>query len=236
MMTNTNMLTKLLNVRILFLGPPGSGKGTQCKHLKAELGLPHLSTGDILRQGISSGREECLQAKSYIDSGNLVPDDLMISIIRDRLAQPDCHKGFILDGFPRTLLQAKSLDDLLAKLRLPLDCVFNLAVDDETIIERIAGRLNCGNDKCGAVYNSKNAPPKVSGICDVCGNPLQQRSDDRPEIVKERLKVYKELTAPLIGYYKERKLLIEVDGSRSQDEIYVDVTRNLQICVSAGGK
>ncbi len=234
-MADQAMLTKLLDVRILFLGPPGSGKGTQCKRLKAELGLPHLSTGDILRQGIVDGKAECLKAKTYVDSGNLVPDDLMILIIRERLAQSDCHRGFILDGFPRTLPQAKSLDDMLVSLKLPLSCVFNLVVNDEVIVERIAGRLNCSNAKCGAVYHKKNAPPKVLGICDICGSPLQQRSDDLPDIVKERLKVYKELTAPLIGYYTERKLLTEIDGSRSQDEIYADIMRNLETCVNAGG-
>ena len=235
-MVDSAMLTKLLDARILFLGPPGSGKGTQCKRLKAELGLPHLSTGDILRQGIGNGKSECLKAKSYIDSGNLVPDDLMISIIKERLAQADCQKGFILDGFPRTLPQAESLDDMLAKLRLSLNCVFNLVVDDELILERTAGRLNCGNAKCGAVYHVKYSPPKISGICDICGNPLEQRDDDRPDIVTERLKVYKELTAPLIGYYKERDMLTEIDGSRSQDEIYAEIMRNLELCVNAGGR
>ncbi len=235
-MSDETMLKKLLETRILFLGPPGSGKGTQCKRLRAELGLPHLSTGDILRHGIGDGKEECLKAKTYIDSGNLVPDDLMIAIIKERLAQPDCKKGFILDGFPRTLPQARSLDDTLARLKLPLSCVFNLVVDDEVIIERIAGRLNCGNSACGAVYHIKNSPPKIPGICDVCGNPLQQRSDDRADIVKERLKVYKELTAPLIGYYRERRLLTDIDGSRSQDEIYADIAGELRVCVNTGGR
>ncbi len=235
-MTNPSMFTKLLDARILFLGPPGSGKGTQCKRLHAELGLPHLSTGDILRNGIGDNKPECLKAKSFIDSGNLVPDDLMISIIKARLAQPDCHRGFILDGFPRTLVQAKSLDEMLTQLRLSLSCVFNLLVNDELIVERTTGRLSCGNAKCGAVYNVKYSPPKVSGICDVCGNPLQKRTDDSPDIVKERLKVYKEMTAPLIGYYKEHGKLIEIDGSRSQDEIYADIMHNLETCIKPGGK
>ena len=184
---------------------------------------------------MGDGKPESVKAKAYIDSGNLVPDDLMVSIIKERLAHADCHRGFILDGFPRTLPQAKALDALLEQLRLPLNGALYLVVDDDLIVERTTGRLSCGNAKCGAVYNVKYAPPKISGICDICGNPLQQRSDDRANIVTERLKVYKELTAPLIEYYKEKGLLAEVDGSRSQDEIYGEVMRNLEICVNAGG-
>jgi adenylate kinase len=235
-MADPAILTKLLDARILFLGPPGSGKGTQCKRLRAELGLPHLSTGDILRQGIGDGKAECLKAKDYIDSGNLVPDDLMVSIIKERLSHPDCHRGFILDGFPRTLPQATILDQILEQLHASLNCVLNLVVDDELILERTTGRLSCGNSKCGAVYHVKYSPPKISGICDVCGNPLQQRSDDRPDIVKERLKVYKELTAPLIGYYQERGLLFDFDGSKNPDEIYTEILKYLEICVRSGGK
>lgn len=235
-MADTALFAKLMDARILFLGPPGSGKGTQCKRLKAELGLPHLSTGDMLRQGISLGKPECLEAKTYIDKGNLVPDEVMISIIRTRLAEPDCRKGFILDGFPRTLPQAESLDALLKQMHLSLSGVFNLLVSDEIIIERTTGRLSCSNAKCGAVYHIKYSPPKQAGICDVCGGVLQQRTDDRLDVVQERLKVYKAQTAPLIDYYKQKGTLIEIDGSETKDVIYADIMQHLESLAGADKK
>ncbi len=235
-MSDSTRFTKLRDIRLLFLGPPGSGKGTQCKHLKAELGLPHLSTGDILRKGIEEGKPDCLQAKSYIDSGNLVPDDLITIIFKERLAQPDCSSGFILDGFPRTLPQAEGLDVLLQQLKLPLNHVFYLVVDDQAIIERTTARLSCSNAKCGAVYNLKTAPPMENDVCDICGSQLMQRSDDKAEIVAERLRVYKESTAPLVQYYTERRLLREINGSRSQEAIYLDIMRALEASTAAGGR
>lgn len=235
-MADPAMHVKLLDSRILFLGAPGSGKGTQCKHLKAELGLPHLSTGDILRQGILDGKPKCLQAKSYIDSGNLVPDDLITEIFKERLLLPDCSHGFILDGFPRTLPQAESLNVMLKELHLPLKCVFYLVVDDQLIIERTTGRLGCINPKCGAVYHIKNARPKVDDVCDICGGELKQRDDDNAQIVAERLKVYKEQTAPLIKYYKDQGMLQEINGARSQDEVYSDIINGLRSCVTTGGR
>ncbi len=235
-MSDQTMINKMLDARILFLGPPGSGKGTQCKHLHAELGLPHLSTGDILRHGIEEGKPACLQAKSYIDKGNLVPDNLITSIFKERFMMPDCGHGFILDGYPRTVPQAESLDGMLKELRLPLTCVFYLMVDDQLIIERTTGRLSCSNSKCGAVYHIKNSPPQVAGICDVCGSVLKQRSDDNVEIVTERLKVYKEQTAPVIQYYRDKGVLQEINGARSQEEIYTDLIGGIRSCATAGGR
>lgn len=213
-------------VYILFLGPPGSGKGTQCKKLQMDLKLPHLSTGDLLRQGIEEKKPFCLKAKQYMDSGTLVPDELMIAIFQERLSMPDCRQGFILDGFPRTLPQAESLDHLLKQLNLPLNWAFYLVVPDAVIIERLSGRLSCVN--CGAVYHIKTAPPKLPGVCNVCGGELKKRSDDAAEVVAERLRTYKELTTPLINYYKMKSILVEIDGTPSQDEIYAQILHKLQ--------
>jgi adenylate kinase len=214
---------------ILFLGAPGSGKGTQCKKLQKELQVPHLSTGDLLRQGIEEKRPASLQAKQYMDTGSLVPDELMIAIFQERLSMPDCQIGFILDGFPRTLPQAQSLDHLLEKLMLPLNSAVYLAVPDNIIIERLSGRLSCSSTGCGAIYQIKAAPPKVPGICDVCGSKLIQRSDDKADVVAERLNVYKRQTEPLINYYRQQGILREIDGNRSQNEIYGDIIKSMQV-------
>lgn len=214
---------------ILFLGAPGSGKGTQCRLLQQELKVPHLSTGDILRQGIADKQADCLQAKEYVESGNLVPDELMIAIFQQRLSMPDCQIGFILDGFPRTLRQAESLDRLLEKLMLPLNSAFYLAVPDNVLIERLAGRLSCSNPGCGAIYHIKTAPPKVPGICDRCGSPIKLREDDKPEVVTERLKTYKKQTEPLIDYYRNRGILRQINGNRSTNEIFAELMQTLLV-------
>ena len=214
---------------IIFLGAPGSGKGTQCKKLQVELKVPHLSTGDLLRQGIEEKQPACLEAKQYMDKGSLVPDELMIAIFQERLSMPDCQIGFILDGFPRTLQQAQSLDGLLEKLMLPLNSAIYLEVPDNVLIERLSGRLSCSKTSCGAVYHAKTAPSKVPGICDVCGSALKQRSDDSSDVVAERLRVYKRQTEPLIDYYKQQGILRQINGNRSQNEIYADIIQNLQV-------
>jgi len=216
------------STHILFLGAPGSGKGTQCKKLQDELKVPHLSTGDLLREGIEEKKAPCLQAKQYMDNGSLVPDELMIAIFQERLSMPDCQLGFILDGFPRTLPQAQSLDHLLQKLMLPLNCAIYLAVPDNVLIERLSGRLSCSRPSCGAVYHIKTAPPKRPGICNLCGSELKQRTDDTGEVVAERLKVYKKQTEPLIDYYGKRGILRQINGNRSQIEIYMDIMKTLQ--------
>ncbi len=217
------------STHILFLGAPGSGKGTQCKRLQTELKVPHLSTGDLLRQGIEEKKPICLRAKEYMDSGSLVPDDLMIEIFQERLSMPDCQIGFILDGFPRTLQQAENLDRLLEKLMLPLNSAFYLAVPDNVIIERLSGRLSCSDPQCGAIYQAQTTPTKVAGICDICGNPVKQRPDDKPEVVAERLKAYKRSTEPLIEFYRKRGTLREINGNRSPNEIYADIIKNLPV-------
>jgi adenylate kinase len=215
------------STHVIFLGAPGSGKGTQCKKLQNELKVPHLSTGDILRQGIEQNQTACLEAKQYMDTGALVPDELMIAIFQQRLSMPDCQIGFILDGFPRTSVQAESLDRLLEKLMLPLNCAIYLAVPDNILVERLSGRLSCSNPSCGAIYHMKTAPPKVPGICDLCGSALKQRADDKPEVVAERLKAYKAQTAPLIDYYKTRGILRQINGEHTPSEIYTEIIQNL---------
>ncbi|MCD6381521.1 MAG: adenylate kinase [Candidatus Aenigmarchaeota archaeon] len=189
-------------MKLVLLGPPGSGKGTYSSRLAKELGIPHISTGDLLREEVSKGSELGKKAKEYMDKGELVPNEIVLEILKQRLQQPDCEKGFILDGFPRNLEQAKILDEITE-----IDKVIYLDVPDEIIIERLSNRRIC--KKCGAIYNLKTMPPKVPGKCDICGGELYQREDDKPEVVKNRLVVYRENTTPLINYYKEKGILVE---------------------------
>ena len=201
---------------IVFLGPPGSGKGTQAKILEKRLGLPQVATGDLFRYNLKNQTELGLLAKKYMDAGELVPDEVTIRMVEDRLAREDCVRGAILDGFPRNLHQAVALDEMLAPYGgvavAPL-----FVVDDAVVVERISGRRICRN--CGAVYHVKFNPPKQDNVCDVCGGELYQRDDDRPETVKNRLYVYYKQTSPLIGYYFAKGLLEEVDASKSVDEV-----------------
>jgi len=204
-------------VRLIFLGPPAAGKGTQARRLAAEYGIPHISTGDMLRAAVKVGTYLGREAKRFMDRGALVPDDVMIGIIRERLQQPDCDFGFILDGFPRTITQAEALSELLESIHAPLDYVVNMEVPVEEVLRRMSGRLTCQN--CGMMYNMMLDPPKTPGRCDYCGGPLIQRADDRVETVHERLGIYRQSTKPLIEHYRTYSLLKTIDGTGTIDEI-----------------
>jgi adenylate kinase len=204
-------------VRLIFLGPPAAGKGTQARRLAAEYGIPHISTGDILRAASKGGTYLGREAKRYMDRGALVPDDVMIGIIRERLQQSDCARGFILDGFPRTIPQAETLAELLSSMNTPLNYVVSMEVPVEEILRRLNGRLTCRD--CSRMFNLMLDPPKTPGHCDYCGGPLIQRADDRVETVHERLGVYRQSTKPLIEYYRARGLLKTVDGTGTIDNI-----------------
>lgn len=204
-------------MRLIFLGPPAAGKGTQARRLAAEYSIPHISTGDILRAAVKAGTYLGREARRYMDRGKLVPDDVMIGIIRERLQREDCRRGFILDGFPRTLPQAEELTQLLDAMHKPVDFVVNMEVPVEEVLRRMSGRLTCQN--CGTMFNLILNPPKVVGRCDCCGGSLIQRADDRVETVHERLVIYRQITTPLIQYYHDRGLLRTVDGTGTIDNI-----------------
>ena len=202
-------------MKIIFLGAPGSGKGTHATRIKTELGVPHISTGDIFRANIKGGTPLGLLAKSYIDKGALVPDDVVIKIVADRLGQEDCKGGFILDGFPRTISQAQALEEIT-----PIDVVINLVVDDEAIVKRVAGRRMC---RCGETYNV--AFLNGATTCAKCGGELYQREDDKEETVMSRLSVYHNETAPLIDYYAKKGILKNIDGAQGIEEVYQDILK-----------
>lgn len=205
-------------MRLIFLGPPGAGKGTQAKMLIDRYGIPQISTGDILRAAVKEGTPLGKKAKEYMDAGKLVTDDIVIGIIEERLKQDDCKKGFILDGFPRTVAQAEALDKMLKDLNMPLDKVLALIVPDEELLKRLTGRRTC--KACGQMYHVIFDPPKKEGICDKCGGELYQRADDNEETIKNRLSVYHSQTAPLLEYYKKQGLLREIDGTATPEEIF----------------
>lgn len=196
---------------LVLLGPPGAGKGTQAERLEKELGLPHVASGDLFREHLGKETELGLLAKTYMDRGDLVPDDVTIAMVRERLQRPDCEQGAILDGFPRTQAQAAGLDDMLADMGRALDGVLYLAVPDEELVRRLSGRWICR--QCQTPYHTLFSPPTQAGVCDACGGELYQRDDDKPETVRARLRVYHQQTAPLIDYYRQAGLLVEVDGS-----------------------
>ena len=202
---------------LILLGPPGAGKGTQAKMLVESYGIPQISTGDILRAAVKEGTELGKQAKSCMDKGELVPDSVVIGIIEERLKQPDCEKGYILDGFPRTVPQAEALDGILDKMGSEIDHVVSIDVPDDELMGRLTGRWTCKG--CGAMYHEKTKPPKKAGECDECGGQLYQRDDDKAETIKERLKVYAAQTEPLIEYYSKKDIVRKVDGIGSIDDI-----------------
>lgn len=205
-------------MRLILLGPPGAGKGTQAKRLEESRGLVQLSTGDMLRAAVASGSALGQQAKRVMEAGELMPDEIIIDMIAERIDQPDCRNGFVLDGFPRTTRQAAALDDMLTKKNAGLDAVIELAVDESALIERISGRFSCA--KCGAGYHEKFKRPKVDGVCDVCGSTeFSRRKDDNAETVAARLEAYRGQTAPILPYYEGRKLLRRVDGMAEVDEV-----------------
>ena len=209
-------------MKIIMLGAPGAGKGTQAKMIADKYGVPHISTGDIFRANIKNGTELGMEAKKYMDQGLLVPDELTVRILLDRVAQDDCKNGYVLDGFPRTIPQAEVLDSELTKLGDHIDYAINVDVPDENIVKRMSGRRACL--PCGATYHIEHVPPKKEGICDVCGSELVLRDDDKPETVKNRLNVYHEQTQPLIDFYTEKGVLKTVDGTVPMEEVFAAIT------------
>lgn len=205
-------------MKIIMLGAPGAGKGTQAKKIAEKYGIPHISTGDIFRANIKNGTELGKKAKTFMDQGLLVPDELVVDLVVDRVAQDDCTKGYVLDGFPRTIPQAEALDKALAVLGEKMEYAINVEVPDENIINRMSGRRACVD--CGATYHLEYAPTKAEGICDNCGGSLILRDDDQPETVKKRLGVYHEQTQPLIEYYTKAGILVEVDGTIDINDVF----------------
>jgi adenylate kinase len=204
-------------MRLILLGPPGAGKGTQAKLFAGRLGAPQISTGDILRQAVADGTELGRRARTFMDQGALVPDDVVIGIIEERLRRPDCSGGYILDGFPRTLRQAEALSRTLGAIRAPLDRVLSVEVPEDELVRRLSGRRVCRG--CGQMYHVETSPPRRPGTCDACGDSLYQRDDDKEETIRHRLRVYREQTEPLIAYYDQRGLLARIEGRGSIDEI-----------------
>ena len=212
-------------MKIIMLGAPGAGKGTQAKKIAEKYSIPHISTGDIFRANIKNNTELGKKAKTYMDKGELVPDELVVDLIMDRFKQPDCENGYVLDGFPRTIPQAESLTKALSERGEAVDYAVNVDVPDENIINRMSGRRACLN--CGATYHIVYNPSKKEGICDTCGQQLVLRDDDKPETVKKRLSVYHDQTQPLIDYYKNEGILAEVDGTKDMEEVFQDIVKIL---------
>lgn len=214
-------------MRLLLLGPPGSGKGTQSEFLVSRYGIPQISTGDILREAVAKGTQLGQEAKAYMEEGKLVPDQLIIDIIKERLVAPDCERGFILDGFPRTEAQAEALRTTLSEMELSLSAVINIQVDEPTLIRRLSGRRICRD--CQANYHLDYSPPKISDKCNKCGGEIYQRKDDKEEVIKNRLKVYLDQTEPLINYYKNvGGLLKEINGKGKVEEIFDRIVNVLE--------
>lgn len=209
-------------MKIIMVGAPGAGKGTQAKMIAEKYSIPHISTGDIFRANIKNGTELGKEAKKYMDQGLLVPDELTVKILLDRVAQPDCADGYVLDGFPRTIPQAEVLDKALNELGDQIDYAINVEVPDENIIRRMGGRRACLN--CGATYHIEHIPPKAEGICDTCGKELVLRDDDKPETVKNRLEVYHNQTQPLIEFYNAKGVLKNVDGTVDMKDVFAAIT------------
>jgi adenylate kinase len=215
-----------IDMKIVMLGAPGAGKGTQASMIAENFGIPHISTGDIFRANIKNGTELGKEAKAYMDKGELVPDELTVRLLLDRVAQDDCKDGYVLDGFPRTIPQAEVLEKELEKTGDKIDKAVNVDVPDENIVRRMSGRRACL--KCGATYHIVHIPPKKEGICDVCGSELVLRDDDKEETVKNRLDVYHKQTSPLIDFYSKRNVLETVDGTKDSKEVFEDIKKILK--------
>ncbi|MEG0812516.1 MAG: adenylate kinase [Clostridium sp.] len=214
-------------MKIIMLGAPGAGKGTQAKKIAEKYQIPHISTGDIFRANIKKGTELGMKAKAFMDQGLLVPDEVTIGMLLDRIHMADCENGYVLDGFPRTIPQAESLTKALSEIGEKIDYAIDVDVPDENIINRMSGRRACPT--CGATYHMLFAPPKKAGICDVCGSTLVLRDDDKPETVQKRLSVYHEQTQPLIAYYKKAGVLVSVDGTQAMDAVFQSILDTLGV-------
>ncbi|MCD6492744.1 MAG: adenylate kinase [Archaeoglobaceae archaeon] len=208
-------------MNLILLGGPGAGKGTQAKLIVEKYKIPQISTGDMLREAVKQGTELGKKAKEYMDKGELVPDEIVIGIVKERLKQSDCDRGFILDGFPRTIAQAEALDKILDEIGKKIDAVINIQVPEEEIVKRIVNRRTCKN--CGAIYHLIYSPPKEPNKCDKCGGELYQRDDDKEETVRERLRVYREQTEPLIEYYQKKGILYNVDGTKDINGVFEEI-------------
>lgn len=213
-------------MKVIMLGAPGAGKGTQAIKMAGKWQVPHISTGDIFRANIKNGTELGVKAKSFMDQGLLVPDELVVDLVADRVKQEDCKNGYVLDGFPRTIPQAESLDKALEAMNEKIDYAVNVEVPDENIINRMAGRRACVS--CGATYHLVHIPTKAEGICDRCGKELILRDDDKPETVKKRLDIYHEQTQPLIEYYQRKNALVQVDGTKDIDDVFQSILNILE--------
>jgi adenylate kinase len=212
-------------MRLILLGPPGAGKGTQADKIAKEYNIPHISTGDIFRANIKNETELGLEAKQYIDNGELVPDTVVVAIVEDRIKQDDTENGFLLDGFPRTENQALALDDVLKEMNISLDAVININVDSQILVSRITGRRICKD--WGATFHVEFNPPAEEGVCDLCGGELYQRSDDNEDTVQNRIDVYNKQTAPLIEYYSKQDLIKTIDGEQAIDKVFTDIVKKL---------
>lgn len=212
-------------MNIILLGPPGAGKGTQAKKIQEYYSLPHISTGDILRENINNNTGLGIKAKSYMSRGELVPDELLITLIKDRLSKKDCNEGFMLDGYPRTIPQADALQMILTESGKKLDVVLNISVDDNELIKRLSGRRMC---KCGASFHVLFNSPEKEDTCNACKGKLYQRDDDKPEAIRNRLNVYKKQTQPLIDYYDKKKILRTIDGSKDISQIFEEIKKVLE--------
>jgi adenylate kinase len=213
-------------MQIVLFGPPGAGKGTQAKFLAEEFNIPHISTGDILRENVKKGTALGIKARSYMDKGELVPDQLLNDLVRSRLEEPDTKKGFLLDGYPRTIPQAKALDEVMDDLNRKLTAVVNIDVGTAALVKRLSGRRICR--ACGASYHVAFNPPEVRDVCDTCAGELYQRADDTESAIKNRLAVYQKQTQPVLDYYKKKGILVDIDGDREIEEVKADVIRALE--------